>query len=123
MPAIQYLPEDKKLRQNLLNSAENIFLFQTDDTSTTAEIKEIIGKAEYSAQNRSEDITSYTTAREYLLTDNIVKEIGGDYSHITFCQSSQQLYRGYTRLTQKEKRHKAFEVGKFNDFITNKYST
>lgn len=123
MPAIHYLPEDKKLRQNLLNSAENIFLFQTSDTATTAEIKEIIGKAEYSAQNRSEDTTSYTTAREYLLTDNIVKEIGDDYSHITFCQSSQQLYRGYTRLTKKEKRHKAFEVGKFNDFINHKYIT
>lgn len=128
MPGIQYLPEDKKLRQQLLNSAENIYLFQTSDSSTASEIKEIFGKAEYSSENRSESHNrdsgyqnSYTTSSEYLLTDNILKEIGRDYSHITFTQSSQQLYRGYTKLLKKEKKNKAFEVGKFTQFIQDKY--
>jgi len=128
MPGIQYLPEDKKLKQQLLNSAENIYLFQTSDSATATEVKEILGKVEYSSENRSETNNnesgyqnSYATATEYLLSDNILKEIGQDYSHITFTQSNQQLYRGYSKLLKREKKNKPFENGKFTDFIENKY--
>ena len=128
MPAIQYLPEDKKLKQQLLNSAENIYLFQTSDTSTAKEIKDIFGEVVYSSENRSESHNrdsgyqnSYSTAREYLLTDEILKEIGNDYSHITFTQSNQQLYKGYTQLLKKENKNKPFVMGNYIEFIEKKY--
>jgi len=128
MPAIQYLPEDKKLKQQLLNSAENIYLFQTSDTSTAKEIKDIFGEVVYSSENRSESNNrdsgyqnSYSTAREYLLTDEILKEIGNDYSHITFTQSNQQLYKGYTKLLKRENKNKPFVMGSYIEFIEDKY--
>ena len=128
-PAIQYLPKNEELKQQILNSAENIYIFQTGDTSTAKEIKEILGEVVYSAENRSKSHNrgsdyqnSYTTSKEFLLTDEILKEIGEDYSHISFTQSNQQLYKGYTKLLKRENKNMPFIEGYYNQFSTEKYT-
>jgi len=125
VPAIQYLPEHKNLRQQLLNSAENMYIFQTSDIATVQAIKDLIGKVEYRTESENETLKStnksYSTTIQYLLGDNTLKEIGKKYEHITFVQSNQNLYLGYTPMTEQEKINSPFVEGYYKKFINLKF--
>lgn len=126
-PAVQYVPEhDKKLTQKLLNSVDQLFIFQTADTATTEMISKIIGRVEYmttsSNKNGNSDIENRTQAsnQAQLLSDDILKGLGQDYSHITFIPSRKILYKGYTQMIELEKKHEAFIEAKYKNFILHK---
>lgn len=125
-PAVQYVPDyNKELLQKLMNSVDHLFIFQTADISTSKMINELIGKVEYETVNTSfsngDKNTSIATQRNELLSDDILKGLGKDFSHISFMPSRKLLYKGYTRLLKLENKNDAFIEADFKDYLLDYY--
>lgn len=125
-PAVQYVPTyDKKLQQKLMNSVDHLFVFQTADAPTIQIINEIIGKVDYQSTNKSYsggDINeSVSTHQSELLSDDIIKGLGADFTHLTLIPSRKILYKGYTEMLKLEDKNEGFVEAKYKEYLLNKY--
>lgn len=122
MPAVQYVPEDKKMQQQLLNSVNHLFIFQTADVTTTKLLNDLIGQVEYESIQKSNGSSgesySQSSSKADLLSDDIIKGIGKDYAHITFIPDQKILYKGYSPVISLPNKYKDFEDGgDYKEFI------
>ena len=125
-PAVQYVPDyDKKLLQKLMNSVDHLFIFQTADIPTTKIINEVIGKVEYETINtnysKGDKNKSISTQQSELLSNDILKGLGKDFSHVTFIPSRKILYKGYTKLLKLESKNNAFIEVEYGAYLLNKH--
>lgn len=125
MPAVQYVPaHNKELLQKLMNSVDHLFVFQTADETTASLIKTVIGKCEYEAINKSvnkdgKNETSSTNTAD-LITDDILKGLGEDFTHLTFIPSKKILYKGYTPMLKLKVKNESFIDFGYKEFLLQK---
>ncbi len=101
LPALQYIPADDKIREVLLGSLENLFVFAITDTKTIETVQQLIGKERHNtianrAQNKFQE-TEIDEKNEYLLDENVLKALKTGL-HITYLPKKSLLYMGYTKL-------------------------
>lgn len=124
MPAVQYVPaHSKELMQKLVNSVDHLFVFQTADTDTIKFIKESLGKQEHQTISETKDGFNKSTQTSDLLTDDILKSLGSDYTHITYIPSRNILYKGYTDKIHLEVKHPEFIDAGYDMYLMQKYSS
>ncbi|MDX9813631.1 MAG: type IV secretion system DNA-binding domain-containing protein [Sulfurimonadaceae bacterium] len=124
LPAVQYVPaHSKELMQKLVNSVDHLFVFQTADTDTIKFIKESLGKQEHQTISETKDGFNKSTQTSDLLTDDILKSLGSDYTHITYIPSRNILYKGYTTKIHLEVKHPEFIDAGYDMYLMQKYSS
>lgn len=123
-PAVQYVPaHSKELEQKLLNGVDHLFVFQTADTDTIEAIKKKLGKQEHQTISETKDGFNKSTQTSDLLTDDILNNLGSDYTHITYISSRSILYKGYTTKIHLEVKHPEFIDAGYDMYLMQKYSS
>ena len=107
---IQFLPEkdNKKIAQNILNSARYWFLFEIIDNFTLRKINETIGKVRYKKESIDRRHKSYKIEESELINTAIMQSLGKRFEHITFIPSKKILYKGYTPLVKLKNKNENF---------------
>ncbi len=124
LPAVQYVPaHSKELMQKLVNSVDHLFVFQTADMDTIKFIKESLGKQEHQTISETKGGFNKSTQTSDLLTDDILKSLGSDYTHITYIPSRNILYKGYTDKIHLEVKHPEFIDAGYDEYLMKKYSS
>jgi len=116
LPAIQYLPDDKKIRKNLTGSIKNLFVFSISDVDTIEEVKRTIGKSKIVDIKKVNKIES-DEKEIFIIDDNQVKnQKPGE--HIVYIRDAGYLYKGYTKQAKVIDKNKEYIYANFAiDFI------
>ncbi|MGE0738667.1 hypothetical protein, partial [Sulfurimonas sp.] len=113
----------KELMQKLVNSVDHLFVFQTADADTIKFIKETIGKQEHQAKSVTKDGYTKSAQTSDLLSDDILKSLGSDYTHVTYIPSRNILYKGYTTKIDNKAKYPEFIDAGYNEYLSQKYSS
>lgn len=120
LPAIQFLPENKEIKEDLLGSIKNLFVFSISDPTTIKIAKEIIGKSKIKTRKKIDKQVDFEEKEEIILDDNLFKKKKPGH-HITYIRDEGVLYEGYTRRTKiVDKNEEYIYNNKSKEFIAYK---
>ena len=117
LPTIQYLPHDQNLKQDLIGSVKNLFIFSCADIQTIQDVKNFIGKSKVVSLKKLDKKIEGEDKEEFLIDDNQLKnQKPGE--HITYIRDQNVLYKGYTKQVKvKNLNEKYIYNNQSKDFI------
>ena len=122
LPAVQYIPADDSVKEVLVGSVENMFVFAVTDQQTINYLKDFVGKIKITAIEKKKnkyDQNEYKEEERYLLDENVLKSFVTG-KHLTYLPKRKILYLGYSELPGTQQKTDAFVPEKFeeeNDFV------
>lgn len=120
LPAVQYLPKDDKLKQNLTGSFQNLFVFNLSDLDTIKYVEELT-KIKVETRNKFNKNETDFSEKELNLVDKSYIQSLKPGEHFTFILGGMNvLYKGYTKLPKVAEITKGYiKDNKFNDALIN----
>ena len=109
LPAVQYLPADEKVAQNLTASLANIVIFKMTDNRMIKFLEDLT-KTTIETRSKVNKDTDFNRQEVSIVRNEMIQALGtGEHIFITEKNSKKIIYKGYTKQTKINEVAKTFD--------------